>query len=149
MAERKKKNQAEISTRAFSLESPSNKSVRSPTRKVFPCSLTWSRLRALAAEASKGIFRLNGVSHERRSGLLLSLSKAAVKVLIANQNYSLGKWRLYRNDFWFVSKRLLICIETTLICIETTCIETTLYRNDRKPSSIPYCFSIVKTWRAG
>ena len=28
-----------------------------------------------------------------------------------------------------------MCIETTLICIETTCIETTLYRNDRKPHS--------------
>ena len=42
-------------------------------------------------------------------------------------------FHLYRNDFLFVSKRLFICIETTSICIETTCIETTLYRNDRTP----------------
>ena len=27
----------------------------------------------------------------------------------------------------------MIQIETTSICLETTCIETTLYRNDRKP----------------
>ena len=36
----------------------------------------------------------------------------------------------------FVSKRLFICIEMTSICIETTCIETTLYRNDRTPTTV-------------
>ena len=52
---------------------------------------------------------------------------------LANQNYSSGKWTLYRIDFSFyridlrcVSKRLYMCIETTSICIETN-----LYRNDR------------------
>ena len=45
-------------------------------------------------------------------------------------------FHLYRNDFLFVSKRLFICIETTSICIETTCIETTLYRNDRTPHAV-------------
>ena len=42
-------------------------------------------------------------------------------------------FHVYRNDFQCVSKRLFMCIETTSICIETTCIETTLYRNDRTP----------------
>ena len=62
------------------------------------------------------------------------------KVSLANQNYSLGNWRLYRIDFSLyridfslyridfrcLSKRLYMCIEMTSICMETTCIETTI-----------------------
>ena len=42
--------------------------------------------------------------------------------------------RLYRIDFRCASKRLYICIVTNSICIKTTCIEKTLYRNDRTPN---------------
>ena len=41
------------------------------------------------------------------------------------------KIELNRIDFLY----LRWCLKTTLICIKSTCIETTLYRNDRKPSS--------------
>ena len=52
-----------------------------------------------------------------------------------NIKYYMYNYYYYRIDFGCVSKRLYMCIETTWICIETTCIEMTLYRNDRKPCS--------------
>ena len=48
-------------------------------------------------------------------------------------DYVHSRRHFYRIDFRCVSKRLYMCIETTSICIETTCIEKTLYRNDRIP----------------
>ena len=54
---------------------------------------------------------------------------------------------VYRNDFSCVSKRLYMCIETTSICIETTCIETTLYRNDRKPLNLQAFFHECRSFR--
>jgi len=39
---------------------------------------------------------------------------------------------------WFcIESTLLMCNESTSSCIETTCIETTLYRNDRNPTAFP------------
>ena len=32
----------------------------------------------------------------------------------------------------YVLNRLYMCIDMASICIETTCVETTLYRNNRK-----------------
>ena len=37
-----------------------------------------------------------------------------------------------------------MCIETTLICIETTCIETTLYRNDRIETTVKQLLSFSR-----
>ena len=50
---------------------------------------------------------------------------------------------VYQIDLRCVSKRLHICIETTSICIEMTCIETTLYRNNRTPSLREPKFSVA------
>ena len=44
------------------------------------------------------------------------------------------KVELNRIEFLHVSNRLWWCLETTSICIESTCMETTLYRNDRTHS---------------
>ena len=45
----------------------------------------------------------------------------------------------------FVSNRLYVCNESTSTCIETTCIETTLYRNDREPyNGITFNYFTIK-----
>ena len=54
--------------------------------------------------------------------LLASLRPPFLGQLRMRQRWILDKKRLYN-----------LCIETTSICLKTTCIETTLYRNDRKP----------------
>ena len=102
---------------------PLNKSLYSQLINIVR-RLTWSRLCALIAEAW-----VSFVSMECRTKVRFVIKPiwSSSKVSLVNQNYSLGKWRLYWIDFSLyridlrcVSKRLYMCIEMTSICIETT-----------------------------